>query len=351
MKNKNKRVLVGLSGGVDSSVACLLLQNQGYRVEAVFIKVWQPEFIECNWREEMRDAMRICAKLKVPFHFLDLENEYKKDVADYFVEEYKNGRTPNPDVMCNKHIKFGYMFQYAEKNNFDYVATGHYAITKNGKLYRGKDKNKDQSYFLWTLTEDKLKKILFPIGDLEKSEVRKIADSNGLFTSEKKDSQGVCILGPVDMKDFLKNFIDIKKGKVLNKKGEVIGNHNGAVLYTIGERHGFEIEKKHKTINDQIMYVLSKNVEKNTITVGDIKNLKINKIEVSDISFVDKTEYNINSTLEIEFQTRYRQKPQKGFLKGNELKANFLEIPAIGQSIVFYQKDKCAGGGIINKII
>jgi tRNA-uridine 2-sulfurtransferase len=292
---------------------------------------------------------------------LDLENEYKKGVAEYFINEYKMGRTPNPDVMCNKNIKFGYMFDFAKKNNFDYVATGHYAITKNGKLYRGKDQSKDQSYFLWTLTKDKLDKILFPIGDLEKSKVRQIAEKYNLFTSEKKDSQGVCILGPIDMKSFLKNFIDIKKGNVINESNEIIGTHDGAILYTIGERHGFKIDKNFKTTTDKNLFIVDKNIIDNTITVSPnkFKILKINKIEISEISFVNLDNF-INSlkdtrSIEIDFQTRYRQKPQKGKLKIEAdknyfLEADFIEMPAIGQSIVFYNNEECIGGGIINKL-
>lgn len=347
MKNKKQKVLVGLSGGVDSSVALLLLKKQGHDVEAIFIKVWQPDFIECNWREEKRDAMRICAQLKVPFNFIDLEKEYKKEVVDYMIEGYRSGITPNPDIMCNKYIKFGHLFDYAKQRGFDYIATGHYAKTKEGRLYRGKDKNKDQSYFLWTLTKDKLTNILFPIGDLEKTEVRKIAEKNDLITSHKKDSQGVCILGPVDMKDFLKKYSDIKTGNVLDESGQIIGKHDSAILYTIGERHGFEIDKQYKGIDDKNLYVISKDMDKNTITVSkNNKSSVISKIKISDISFVSE-----KFEGQIYFQTRYRQKPQRGFLEDGILKSDFDEIPAIGQSVVFYKGDECIGGGIINEVI
>jgi len=382
---RGKKVLVGLSGGVDSSVSCVLLKEQGYHVEAVFVKVWQPDFIECNWRDEMRDAMRICAQLGVPFHFLDLEKEYKKEVADYMIEGYKKGITPNPDIMCNKYIKFGHLFNFAKEKGFDFVATGHYAQTKEGKLFRGKDTNKDQSYFLWTLTKDKLEQILFPIGNLEKEEVRKIAERNDLFNYVKKDSQGICILGPIDIKDFLKKYVDVKKGDVLNEKEEKIGTHDGAILYTIGERHGFKIDKKHKGTDDGTLYVIAKDMKKNTITVSEkSEDRKMKSIKISDVSFVNKESSLSSRTLrsftdpgdagsssyKIFFQTRYRQKPQQGILisqKGKAcpvmvkpfyggrrekyiLKADFDEIPAIGQSVVFYKEDECIGGGIIEEL-
>jgi tRNA-uridine 2-sulfurtransferase len=351
---ERKKVLVGISGGVDSSVSALLLKKEGYKVEGVFIKVWQPDFVECNWREEMRDAMRVCAQLEIPFHFLDLEKEYKKEVVDYMIDEYKKGRTPNPDIMCNKCIKFGHLFDFAEKNHFDFIATGHYAQNIDGKLYRGKDTNKDQSYFLWALTKDKLEKILFPIGHLEKNKVRRVAKKNNLFTSTKKDSQGICFMGPVDMKEFLSKYLDIESGKVLNKKGEVVGVHDGAVLYTIGERHGFEINKKHKSGGDTIAYVIDKDVERNTITIGRREKREWkSETKLSDISFVNNhSPNNIGRPsdvvgVKIEFQTRYRQKTQKGVWSKGTLEAVFDEEPVPGQSVVFYKGNLCLGGGII----
>ena len=358
MRQKEK-VLVGISGGVDSSVSALLLQQQGYHVEGVFVKVWQPDFIECNWREEMRDAMRVCAQLEIPFHFLDLEKEYKEEVVDYMIEEYKKGRTPNPDVMCNKYIKFGHLFDFAEKNGFDFVATGHYAQNKNNKLYRGTDEEKDQSYFLWTLTEDKLKKIIFPLGHLTKKEVRKIAKKNNLFTSEKKDSQGICFMGPVDMKEFLKQYVQLKPGSVVDETGKSIGEHDGAILYTIGERHGFRINPKNKKTDEKSFYVVSKNISENTITVSGQKEPQrnIQQVLVKKPSFIDKkTEAFDTDNTKIEFQTRYRQKPQKGLLQkdGQNLiitSDSFEELPALGQSIVWYKDRQCLGGGSIDSVV
>jgi tRNA-specific 2-thiouridylase len=213
-----KRVFVGMSGGVDSSVSSALLKKAGFDVTGVFIKTWSPDFMECTWKDERLDAMRVCAKLDIPFITLDLEKEYKEKVADYMIEEYKKGRTPNPDVMCNKEIKFGAFFNWAMSRGADYVATGHYARTlkkKSGEvmLSAGNDDNKDQSYFLWNIKKEHLDKTLFPVGHLEKSEVRKLAKKFNLPTATKKDSQGVCFLGKVDMKDFLEHYIRPKRGE------------------------------------------------------------------------------------------------------------------------------------------
>ena len=269
MNTTAKKVYVGLSGGVDSSVAALLLKQAGHNVTGVFIKAWYPDFITCNWREEMRDAMRVCAKLDIPFKVCDLEAEYKKHVVDYLVSEYENGRTPNPDVVCNKYIKFDGFLNFALSEGADFVATGHYAqnIFADNKFHLTKavDTNKDQTYFLWTLPQEKLSKILFPIGHLDKSEVRKLAEKNNLFTAIKKDSQGLCFLGHVDIEDFLSHFLTVKSGEVLNLKGEVVGKHRGAIFYTIGQRHGFEITEEDN--QREKYYVVSKNLEKNSITV------------------------------------------------------------------------------------
>src|SRR3972149_2581934 len=202
---KKKMVFVGLSGGVDSSVTAALLKEQGYEVVGVFIKTWQPDFIECTWPEERRDAMRVAAHLDIPFLTFDLEKEYKKEVGDYMVSEYRAGRTPNPDVMCNKEIKFGAFLQKALAMGADFVATGHYAeisqIRNVFSLKKSPDPSKDQSYFLWTLTQEQLAHILFPIGHFKKTEVRKLAKKFALPVAEKKDSQGICFLGDIDLKD------------------------------------------------------------------------------------------------------------------------------------------------------
>lgn len=355
-KEKNKKVFVGMSGGVDSSVSAALLKEQGYDVTGVFIKVWQPEFFECTWRQDRLDAMRVCAKLDIPFVTLNLEDEYKKEVVDYMIEEYKNGNTPNPDVMCNKYVKFGGFFDWAIAQGADYVATGHYArVKKIGDKYQmlaGDDKNKDQSYFLWTLTQKQLSKTLFPVGDIEKPEVRRLAKKYNLSTSLKKDSQGLCFIGKIDIKDFLKNYIEEKKGYVLNEKGEVIGNHDGAFYLTVGQRHGFTISKK--TPIDTPYYIVKKDLKNNTITVSQ------NIMKVEDIEKKKLTIKNINWTKgeEPDFlkkysaRIRYRQPLEECMVKKNngKIEISFTRSQKAitkGQSMVLYDEQVCLGGGII----
>ncbi len=350
ISSKNKKVLVGISGGVDSSVTAILLKESGYHVEGVFAKVWQPDFIECTWRDEMKDAMRVCARLDIPFHFLDLEHEYKSYVGDYMIREYQEGRTPNPDVMCNTHIKFGFIYKYAMEQGFDAVATGHYAQNIDGQLTRGLDSNKDQSYFLWNVPKEKFEHVLFPVGGLEKDKVRKIAKKHNLFTAEKKDSQGLCFIGPIDMKSFLKQLIDTQPGEVLNSNGDVIGEHEGSVLYTAGERHGFTIFPEFKQTQDHALYVVDKDVKKNTITV-DTHTLPIKEVVLTDTNFFAEV-----SDGDIEVQFRYRQKPLKAklikqnsqFILKLEDKTEFI---AIGQSAVFYKGMSCLGGAVVDKLI
>ncbi|MCB9809332.1 tRNA 2-thiouridine(34) synthase MnmA, partial [Candidatus Nomurabacteria bacterium] len=251
---EKKTIFVGVSGGVDSSVAVALLKEQGHRIVGVFIRTWQPEWMECTWRDERRDAMRVCAHLDIPFLECDLTQEYKTGVADYMIGEYKAGRTPNPDVMCNKEVKFGGFLKWALERGADYVATGHYTRVVSCKLQgenkggyallRGVDESKDQSYFLWTLTQDQLQHILFPIGNMPKSKTRTLAKKYHLPTATKKDSQGICFIGEISMKEFLSHYIDQQLGDVLNAQGEVIGYHSGALFFTLGERHGFTITHK-----------------------------------------------------------------------------------------------------------
>ena len=254
MKEK-KKVFVGLSGGVDSSVSAALLKDAGYEVTGVFIRVWTPDFFVCNWKDDRLDAMRVAAKLGIPFRELNLEKEYKKEVVDDMIREYKAGRTPNPDVACNRFIKFGGFYKWAMEQGADFVATGHYARIEKGRLLAGVDANKDQSYFLWQIKKEQLPHILFPVGGMEKPEVRKIAKRSGLITADKKDSQGLCFVGKVDMKEFLSHYIKPKKGEVIDESGAVVGTHDGAAFYTIGERMFGR-------------YVVAKDMRENTLTVA-----------------------------------------------------------------------------------
>lgn len=347
-----KTVFVGVSGGVDSSVSAALLKDQGFNVVGVFIRTWQPDFIECTWRDERRDAMRVCAHLGIPFLECDGEEAYKKGVADYMISEYKMGRTPNPDVMCNREVKFGVFWDFAKSHNADYIATGHYAQNINNKLVKGNDESKDQSYFLWTLNSDDLSHTLFPIGHLPKTEVRKLAEKYKLPTAVKKDSQGVCFLGPLDMKDFLSHYIEPKKGDVLNVDGNVIGYHDGAVFFTLGERHGFHITEKGTT--DTPYYVISKDVEKNTICVSPKPGFGFE-------SPIDNKEYIlINSNILKEgtdqdkkytAQIRYHGEFLDCSIIFNDVNTKIVfdePVPVSpGQSIVVYDRDLCLGGGIV----
>lgn len=350
---KNKLAFVGLSGGVDSSVSAAILKEQGYEVVGVFIKTWHPDFLPCTWREERRDAMRAAAVLDIPFLTFDLEDVYKKEVADYMIREYKAGRTPNPDVMCNKEVKFGAFFKKALEMGADYVATGHYASIQKGNLLKGKDSSKDQSYFLWTLKKEQISRILFPIGHFKKNEVRNLARKLGLHTADKKDSQGVCFLGALDMKDFLKNYVKEKKGDVLNQNGEIIGEHDGAIFYTLGERHGFEIYKKSP--EDKPYYIIGKEVGKNLLYASD-KPSENQRSEFVRKNFMFRNANWINGLPEkgkkYEAQIRYHGEFLSCKIKTSEVKKaevifskNIMVAP--GQSVVFYDKEVCLGGGVV----
>ncbi|HEY4500257.1 MAG TPA: tRNA 2-thiouridine(34) synthase MnmA [Candidatus Paceibacterota bacterium] len=358
---KGKKVYVGMSGGVDSSVSAALLQDQGFNVTGVFIRVWQPDWMECAWREDRLDAMRVCVALDIPFVTLDLEKEYKREVVDYMISEYVAGRTPNPDVMCNRYVKFGGFFDWAMKQGVDYIATGHYArIEKTRdrasdfKLVAGSDQNKDQSYFLWTLTQKHLSKTLFPVGDMEKSETRALARKLKLPVAEKRDSQGLCFIGKVNIKEFLSHYIKPKIGKILNEFGETIGEHDGAVFLTLGERCGFTPIKK--TANEKSYYVISRDIEKNTVTVS-------HKSPVGALS-VEKNEYSLKSINWIsgipETKKRYSARVRHlGELLSCEIEVKesrkksvkiTFENPTIiapEQSIVVYDGKECLGGGIV----
>jgi tRNA-uridine 2-sulfurtransferase len=349
MMNKGKKVFVGMSGGVDSSLSAALLVEQGYDVTGVFIKVWQPDFIECTWKEDRLDAMRVASKLGIPFVTLDLEKEYKQGVIDYMIEEYRAGRTPNPDVMCNREVKFGAFWKWAKATGADYISTGHYAVTDNKHLLASKDVNKDQTYFLWTLTKDDLEHVMFPIGDMIKDDVRKEAEKRGLYTSGKKDSQGLCFVGSIDLKTLLKEYIERKVGSVVNEEGETIGKHDGAMFYTIGERHGFTITKK--SADDAPYYVIGKDLQVNTLVVSHEKPETKNQREIvlEQASFV--TEVPEEGKI---YQARGRYRAPlarvKAVHKHGAWTVEVLEgelIHTSGQSLVLYDGETCLGGGIM----
>lgn len=357
-KKTKGRVFVGMSGGVDSSVSAALLQKAGFDVTGVFMKVWQPDFLPCTWREERLDAMRVAAALGIPLLTWDFEKEYKEGVADYMIREYRAGRTPNPDVMCNREVKFGAFFRRAMKEGADFVATGHYAQVVHDKkenkfkMLAGVDATKDQSYFLWTLGQEQLSKTFFPIGGYKKSQVRALAQKFGLPVAGKKDSQGLCFVGKLDMKDFLAHFIKEKEGSVLNEKGEIIGTHRGACFYTLGERHGFTVTKKGT--DDAPLYVVAKDFEKNTITVAPqtksgLECASVN-LRASQVNFCRGILP--NTTKKYTAQVRYHGEQYVCSIvdvNGDSMTLRF-EKPVVfdrGQSVVLYDKNECIGGGII----
>lgn len=344
------KVFVGLSGGVDSSVAALRLKKAGHDVTGVFIKVWHPDFLVCNWEQERLDAMRVAAKLAIPFLTCDAEAAYRDAVAHYFIESYRQGLTPNPDVKCNKEVKFGAFMEFAQERGADFIATGHYAQRRRTDLLRGVDTTKDQSYFLWTLTPEQLAYTLLPVGDSTKDVIRAEAAGAGLLTAEKKDSQGVCFLGHIDIPDFLSHYIDLVPGKVLNESGKVIGTHAGAFVYTVGQRHGFSITNHDAARTPH--YVVSKDITANTITVSTSHptTQSGNILTLTNIQLRDTITQNEQLTA----QTRYRQLP--GLVTAIDQSDNTLtiridnttEAVATGQSCVLYRGEVCLGGGIIS---
>ncbi len=352
--NESKTVFVGLSGGVDSSVCALRLLKEGYKVVGVFIKVWHPDFLVCNWEEERLDAMRVAAKLGIPFLTCDAEKAYKDDVADYFIGEYKNGRTPNPDIMCNKYVKFGAFIDFAKAHGANFIATGHYAQKYTDKdtyeLKRGIDTNKDQSYFLWTLTQEQLAYTLLPVGNATKDTIRKEAAEHNLITAEKKDSQGVCFLGHIDIPEFLSHYIQLEEGNVLSVDGTVIGTHKGAFVYTTGQRHGFTIFEEDAA--RKAHYVVHRDINQNTITVDEHKpeQQKESTLTLGNLNYIA---WKPQVGMEIEVQTRYRQVPSRCTVihtTPEKLTLSFLEnaeSASVGQSCVLYSGMLCLGGGII----
>ena len=352
-KKQNKTVFVGLSGGVDSAVSAALLKKDGYNVVGVFIRTWQPDFIECSFKEDRLDAMRVAAYLDIPFLECDAEESYKSAVADYMIEEYRQGRTPNPDVMCNREIKFGVFWNFAKTHGADFIATGHYAQIENGNLKKAIDPAKDQAYFLYRLTSEDLSHTLFPIGHLKKTEVRVLAKKFGLPNSVKKDSQGICMLGDLDLKQFLEHYIPSERGDVHNENGEIVGFHGGVLFLTLGERHGFTITKKTPT--DERYYIVAKDIKKNTITVSnrkeknDVRSGVLKNIKIENCSWVSELP---KTGKKYAAHVRYHGENISCVLdKVSYSSATVIfSTPALvasGQSIVIYERDVCLGGGIV----
>jgi len=344
-----KKVFVALSGGVDSAVAAHKLKKDGWDVVGVFIRVWQPDFLPCSQDEEERAALRVAAHLGIQFKRLDLSKEYKRDVVDYMIAEYKKGRTPNPDVVCNASIKFGAFLKYALEQGADKIATGHHArvrqVDGSFQLLRGIDSSKDQAYFLWRLTQQELACTLMPIGELTKAQVREYADTHHMPSARKPDSQGLCFIGAVDMHTFLKNFIEESPGIVLDEEGKAIGTHSGIEFVTLGQRGGFTITSKEA--HGSTYYVVAKDIKNNTLTVSTQKKdprSSISEIQLSSVNEIVPFANGHRYVCEI----RYHGDPIGCHVKSNNIVLLEEEvIVADGQSLVVYDKEVCVGGGIV----
>lgn len=348
MAKQKETVFVGMSGGVDSSVSAALLKEQGYKVVGVYMKNWSKNLpgMQCPWAEDLADAKRVAVKLGIDFRIFDFEKEYKQKVVDYMLAEFERGRTPNPDVMCNQEIKFKLFYDVAREQGADFIATGHYAKTNDDKLLRARDENKDQTYFLYRISKEAISHTIFPLGNMLKPDVKKLAEKLGLHNAYKKESMGVCFVGEVGIKDFLKEYIDEKPGEIRDlESGEILGYHEGAIFYTIGQRHGLNVG------GGMPYYVVKKDLEKNIIFVSrnlNDKNLWTKELKLEDLMLREPIPKE-----EITVRLRHRAPliPAKlvnadkasGALIFNEE----IKRPAAGQSAVVYSGEICVGGGII----
>lgn len=369
---KDLIVYVGMSGGVDSSLTAALLKEEGYNVVGVYMKNWTQDLpgMKCPWADDLADAKRVAVQLGIDFKVFDFEKDYREKVVQYMIDEYRAGRTPNPDIMCNQEVKFKLFLEAALEDGADFIATGHYAGVRRASedasksyLIKAKDENKDQTYFLYRVSGEAMKKTMLPLGDFTKPEVRKMAEERGLFTARKKDSQGICFVGKIGIRDFLKQFIpEQKPGKIIHREtGEVLGHHDGAIFYTLGQRHGLNIG------GGLPFYVCGKNMETGEVFVStDInsKELWAKEIRVSALHWINEP---AEEGEEIEIRVRHRA-PLVGakisFEKNDFEGASTHKILksagsatltlseeqraiTAGQSVVFYRGDVCLGGGIV----
>ncbi len=343
MDIEGKKVFVGLSGGVDSAVTAALLKKAGADVGGVFIKGWYPPELSCTWAADRRDAMRVAARLEIPFATLDASVEYKKSVIDYLLAEYKEGRTPNPDIMCNKEVKFGAFYNFGMSKGAHYIATGHYARTENGELFRGVDPDKDQSYFLWAVSKEVLQKTLFPLGGYKKTDVRALAKKFNLPVAGKKDSQGICFLGAISVDEYLNREFGAEQGKAIDEQGEEVGKHDGALLRTLGERVALQEALPGP------WYVIKKDIAQNVLTVSHARTLPASSphLTLTDTNWFTQ----VLKDEVVEAQYRYHGPRIKGTYDNSESRFYpsdpLLEPIAPGQSVVLYRGDMCLGGGIL----
>jgi len=355
-----KKIIVGISGGVDSSVSALLLKQQGYDVAAVFMKNWEADDEDdyCPAEQDLSDAQQVCDTLNIDLEGVNFSDQYWDRVFAYFLQEYSAGRTPNPDILCNKEIKFRAFLDFALSRGAEKIATGHYVRSeqRDGVYYllRGLDQDKDQSYFLYTLQQDQLAKCLFPVGELSKPEVRKLAEQNNLITYNKKDSTGICFIGERDFKSFLQRFLPAQPGDIVTADGDVLGRHDGLMYYTRGQRQGLGLGGQAK-YGPEPWYVADKDLDENKLIVvqgHDHALLQSHWLTANNLDWVSGRE--LNTPLHCTAKTRYRQTDATCYLKpqaDNSLHVEFEQpqwAVTIGQSVVFYQDEVCLGGGIIN---
>ncbi|HCX64145.1 MAG TPA: tRNA 2-thiouridine(34) synthase MnmA [Eubacteriaceae bacterium] len=363
MSNRDKTVVVGMSGGVDSSVAALLLKEQGYRVIGIFMKNWEEDDEDeavCTAAEDYEDVRKVCNKLDIPYYGVNFSKEYWDKVFQYFLEEYQKGRTPNPDILCNKEIKFKAFLEYARKTvDADYIATGHYAKIRKEEdqcfLEKAVDQNKDQTYFLCQLNQYQLSKSLFPLGDIPKSEVRKIAGENGLLTAEKKDSTGICFIGERNFTEFLSRYLPAQKGKIVDEHGNVKGEHHGLMYYTLGQRRGLGIGGEG---SGEPWFVYDKDLKTNTLYVvqgGNNPKLFSQGLIASGMNWINGKPQEKELKLKAKF--RYRQPDQEVMvhpLEGDRIEVEFVKLQKAitpGQQVVLYDGDVCLGGAVINEVL
>lgn len=342
------KVFVGMSGGVDSSVTAALLVEQGHDVTGVYMKNWSEDLpgMHCPWAEDVADAKRVAVNLGIDFQVFDFQKEYKQKVVDYMIAEYQAGRTPNPDVMCNQEVKFKIFLEAALENGAEFIATGHYARTDNGRLLRAKDDNKDQTYFLYRVTHEALAQTIFPLGDYTKQEVRQLAKERNLWTADKKESMGICFVGQVGIREFLSEYVTTEPGDIIDKQmGLTVGWHDGAIFYTLGQRHGLNVG------GGLPYYVVGKDMAKNEVYVSrsiDDENLWHKNIHLGNVHWINQVPPDGS---QIQVRLRHR-----GSLIDATYSAGTLQLAsaeravAPGQSAVIYDGDECLGGGIVMSV-